>query len=127
MKGTWYSSAHLSCSGGCQHHRQDSSIQSRQNFPFHKGLIEYHIAVCRNPLLHCSKGPYSLSFRYLPCRLFQSIYTNESFLPALSVLPVAINPTSSLNTVLCLPSVPCYCPLERDHELTGISAVGGYC
>src|SRR5918999_360235 len=72
MKGTWYSSAHLSCSGGCQHHRQDSSIQSRQNFPFHKGLIEYHIAVCRNPLLHCSKGPYSLSFQYLPCRLFRA-------------------------------------------------------
>src|SRR5688500_15716746 len=115
MKGTWYSSAHLSYFAGCQRHRQDSSIQSRQNFSFRKGLIEYHIAVCRNPLLHCSKGLYSLSFRYLPCRLFQSIYTNESFLPALSVQPVAINSTSSLNPVHCLPSVPCSCPLGRDR------------
>src|SRR5687767_14879720 len=87
MIGTWYSSAHLSYSGGCQRHRQDSSIQSRQNLPFRKGLIEYHHTVlCRNPLLHCSKGPYWLSFRCLPCRLFQATYTNESFLPGLSIV-----------------------------------------
>src|SRR5215203_763042 len=90
MKGTWYSSARLSYYGGYQRHRPDSSIQSRQNLPFRKGLIEYHTALCRNPSLHCSKDPYSLSFRCLPCRLFQSPCTNESFLYVFCSATIAI-------------------------------------
>src|SRR5215211_2547647 len=81
MKGTWYNSARLSYYGGYQRHRPDSSIQSRLNLPFLKGLIEHHTAALyRNPSLHCSKGLYSLSLPRLPCKLFQIPYTNESFL-----------------------------------------------